>query len=258
MDLVCDHMTPDPLSVTADEALARCARRMDLHARWHLPVVGQGGQLLGMLHDLDVAARLREPHLTAADVVAPTVAVHVADDVETALEAVVGRWAVPVIRNGVVVGVFTEEDAVRVLTERLGGPPGAEPVRARPPATTSPHEPAVGALERLLRGRFRHLVIVDATGRATGVLALSDLWRADVVSAPRPLTVGDVGGQRPLVAVHEPARMREVAELLATSTVGCLPVLDADGRPIRVVTRADLVRSAIGVDREAGTAIAAR
>jgi signal-transduction protein with cAMP-binding, CBS, and nucleotidyltransferase domain len=78
---------------------------------------------------------------------------------------------------GKLIGIFTERD---ILTKLVGT--GYDPARVRvdgvmtrDPETLTPEDPIAFALERMSVGGFRHVPLVDAEGRAVGILSVKDI-----------------------------------------------------------------------------------
>jgi CBS domain-containing protein len=90
--------------------------------------------------------------------------------------------AVAVLDDGVLVGILSERDVVgRVVV------PNRDPrttlvgeVMTRDPATASAGMSVDQALEAMHHGRFRHLPLVDASGRVVGMLSVRHLLRHHV------------------------------------------------------------------------------
>lgn len=93
--------------------------------------------------------------------------------------ATLAQWrigAMPVLRDGQVVGVFSERDVIRALA--AGGAavldrPVSE-VMTAPAKTVTPEEPVLAALSLMTVRRIRHLpVLVD--GALVGMVSIGDL-----------------------------------------------------------------------------------
>lgn len=93
------------------------------------------------------------------------------------------------------------------------------------------------------RGGFRHLPVVDADGRLLGIVTDRDLrehhghlsdTRATAAIAESPLTVGP---DDPIEAA---------AEVLLARKIGGLPVVDAQGHLVGIITETDLLRGLLG------------
>lgn len=95
----------------------------------------------------------------------------VAQTVELMREQRVG--CVLVASGNKLVGIFTERDLMgRVLAE---GKPLTQPVSdfmTPNPVTVHPKDPISAAVRRMNEGGYRHLPVVDGTGRPVGVLSV--------------------------------------------------------------------------------------
>jgi CBS domain-containing protein len=83
-----------------------------------------------------------------------------------------------VIDEGVLVGIFTERDIVRALSQDFDAP--GHPIThwmTREPATISPETTVQEALDIMLTRGFRHLPVVDGTS-PVGMVSMRDLSRA--------------------------------------------------------------------------------
>jgi len=57
---VSEFMTPNPQTLVADAKIAYAVQRMDLGGYRHLPIVGQGGELVGIISARDILRHLTE------------------------------------------------------------------------------------------------------------------------------------------------------------------------------------------------------
>jgi CBS domain-containing protein len=57
---VSEFMTPNPQTVVADAKLAYAVQRMDLGGYRHLPIVGEGGKLVGIISARDIVRHVTE------------------------------------------------------------------------------------------------------------------------------------------------------------------------------------------------------
>jgi CBS domain-containing protein len=80
-------------------------------------------------------------------------------------------------------GIFTERDIVRALGEHFdaAGHPVSHWMTARP-STIGPDATTDEALDRMLKGGFRHLPVVDGE-HVVGMLSLRDVAAADTGAA---------------------------------------------------------------------------
>lgn len=102
--------------------------------------------------------------------------------------------------------------------------------------------------EELLRlHRIRHLPVVR-NGKLVGLVTHRDLLRAAAQCggadlAEQPLWASDVM-VREVTTVHPDTPTREAVRLMLNNKYGCLPVVEADGGLVGIITEADVVRFA--------------
>jgi acetoin utilization protein AcuB len=125
------------------------------------------------------------------------------------------------------------------------------------PEVATPDASALEALERMIERGIRHLPIVDALGRLTGILSIDDLRAAlpFAVSLRRPpstseresareYAIGELMSYAPLTATPD-TPLEEAAARLARFRIGCLPVVDASGRPVGIFSETDALRALV-------------
>ena len=89
-------------------------------------------------------------------------------------------------------------------------------------------------------GLFRHLPVVDRRGHLVGLVS-----HRDVVGArARPVRVVADAMQTDVKTVGPETPAHEAAYLLLRHKIGCVPVVDAQGRLVGIVTESDFVRVA--------------
>lgn len=114
------------------------------------------------------------------------------------------------------------------------------------------------ALENIEEGmhrlRFRHLPVVDRRGKLVGLLSHRDLlhaapsWLSEAGAehdaVMKQLRVGRIM-QHEVLTVQPEDPLVEVGKLMWASKIGCLPVVDAEGTLVGIVTEADFIRLAV-------------
>jgi CBS domain-containing protein len=83
-----------------------------------------------------------------------------------------------VMEEGELVGIFTERDIVRALSQDFDAP--GHPIShwmTRDPRTIPPEAPVEEALQAMFDGGFRHLPVAEG-GRIIGMVSMRDLSRA--------------------------------------------------------------------------------
>jgi len=122
------------------------------------------------------------------------------------------------------------------------------------PVTTHPRTPTKTALQMLDEHSITSMAVVDAENRIVGVVSEADLVRESLPADPRahmvpppedsrshrPRTVGDVMNRHPL-AVHGEADLAEAVDLMTSTAVKSLPVLDDRRRVVGMISRRDVV-----------------
>jgi signal-transduction protein with cAMP-binding, CBS, and nucleotidyltransferase domain len=112
----------------------------------------------------------------------------------------------------------------------------------REPRTISDAAQVLEAAERMASESAGCLVVVDADGRAIGMLTDRDL-ALRVVARPGAidaLRVGDVMS-RPLVSIGLADPLRQALERMEKRGVRRIPVLDGDERPVGLIALDDLL-----------------
>jgi CBS domain-containing protein len=95
-----------------------------------------------------------------------------------------GVGSVLVMDDGVLRGIFTERDALRIFVAARRNPDYTRiaDVMTGAPQTLSPEATPQDAAERMAAGKFRHLPVVDSDGRVLGVVSQRDLIAAGVAT----------------------------------------------------------------------------
>jgi len=108
-----------------------------------------------------------------------------------------------------------------------------------------------GAMHRF---RVRHLPVIDSEGKLLGLLTHADLLRAassvfsdregDRNALIARATVGTIM-QREVLTVDPGAPLVEAGKLMWDSKIGCLPVVQADGKLVGIITEGDFIAIAV-------------
>ena len=268
MRTVAHLMHPDPITVPQDAPVQACAALMARTGVRHLPVVDAEGRLCGLVTDdalfglevdFDPQAPCPEPEsfgvegLEARDVARPARVVCRQDArFCEALQALARQGediAVVQDANGRPVGVLTEHDALQVAAELLPLDLQARAIAARDPPALGPQATRVEGLVALEATGRRHLLVMEGD-RLLGVLSARDLARSG-----RPITLEGadspfdrVDGCRigallagPPVVADQGIAARAVARTMADRAIGCMPLVDTQGRVVGALTRSQIV-----------------
>jgi CBS domain-containing protein len=192
-----------------------------------------------------------------------------------------GGWKrLPVVDDaGRLVGILSRADVLRAVADafprasgdgsaQAGARTVADVMRADAPVVRS-DAPLHEVVDAVAATRLNRAVVVDADGRVAGVVTDADVLRS-AEPAARPgvvgalmraggvatgsTTAGDLlAGPSPLVRPETP--LADAAQAMVAGGRKLLPVVDADGRLLGIVDRADLLRAAsdalatlVGVD----------
>ena len=114
---------------------------------------------------------------------------------------------------------------------------------------------ALDALDRMVERGIRHLPVTDAARRVIGVLSFDDLRAAlpfsvSLRGAPDPAerelardwSVADVMTHAP-ETVQEDVSLADAAQRMAQRRIGCLPVVDAEGRLAGLLSETDALNA---------------
>ena len=92
-----------------------------------------------------------------------------------------------ICRGGVLVGIFTERDALRVMAKRGDLDVPLETVMIRSPATIGAQATIAAAIRTMSSGGYRRLPIVDPEGRPLGVVQVSGIVHYLVQHFPKTI-----------------------------------------------------------------------
>src|SRR6476660_3041030 len=127
-------------------------------------------------------------------------------------------------------------------------------VMTRRPVTTHPRATTKEALRLLDEHEITSMAVVDSEHRILGVVSEADLLRESLpadarahmilpdedLRVDRPRTVAEVMNRHPL-AVHGESDLAEAVDLMTSTAVKSLPVLDDRRRVVGMVSRRDVV-----------------
>ncbi len=261
-----DLMTPQPLTLPPDAPLSHALGTMRTKRIHELPVL-KGKRLLGMITFESIARRSNLPLSTKVEhlmVLPPIVSPETSypELAEQLLAA--GMRAAPVVgRRGEVVGVVSRTDLVRALADLPSLARRRVEEVASPVALLVRETDAVGRLFGHIRLLEDHpLPVVDKKQKLVGAVGIADLgrvlWRP-VTGGKRDARAGSsVFSVEVATIMHSPAltvphgtEVGDAARLMSAEQVSSVFVIDG-GRPVGVVSQADLLGLAVGGGEPAG------
>jgi acetoin utilization protein AcuB len=242
----------------------------------HLPVIegraappgARTGNVLGVLSESDILRRQSQLGARAASearvsdaMSAPATTISADAPLVTALSLMLTRriGCLPVVDDRGLAGIVTKTDLLRYqLDAATAAPAGAlpPPVRAimtADPAVATPDTEVLDAASLMTTRRIRHLPVVDTRRRVLGMVSDRDIRAA--IGDPRRFledeaSRGRLGRtrveeimSRSSVTVAEDAPATVVVDHLIHERMGALPVVDAAGCLVGIVSYVDALQA---------------
>ena len=119
-------MIPDPITITENASIQEAIELMKVNSIRHLPVVGTGNSLKGFVTLADLKQGLIPSMLgdvSLSDlIIRNPIVVRPDDDVESAARLIYKHkiGGMPVVKNGILVGIITETDILRAFIDMMG------------------------------------------------------------------------------------------------------------------------------------------
>ena len=136
------------------------------------------------------------------------------------------------------------------------------------PVSIEPEASVLAAIELMVNGGLRHLPVVDAARAVVGILTLNDLRStfdeplnlrrlpsAESLGLARDYRVAELMTHAPSTITAD-ASLEGAASCMAARRIGCLPVLDAQGLLIGLLSETDALRALVALlalDRRTGS-----
>ena len=126
----------------------------------------------------------------------------------------------------------------------------AQDAMVRNPQTVTPSTTVWAALALMRQGDLRHLPVVDDDGRLRGILSNRDFRRLLDFLDPegriphvRDIAVSEIMTKTPhVITVHPDTPVVNIAQLMVLRKVGAMPIVDAQGRVVGILTQKDVLR----------------
>jgi CBS domain-containing protein len=112
--------------------------------------------------------------------------------------------------------------------------------------SVAPSETNEAVRELFQQNRFHHLPIVDQDKRVVGIISDRDLLRSIIDRQAAPLS--ELMVKKVLTALPE-TPIHDLASTLFHEKIGCIPITSADGKLVGIITRSDLLRCLMEVNK---------
>jgi acetoin utilization protein AcuB len=126
----------------------------------------------------------------------------------------------------------------------------AKQILSSPVITLSPDASLVEAGELFRNKRFRHIPVLDQSGKLIGIVSDRDMLRESVKI--RQLSHGgkdfpEPGVKNvmttPVLTAQADTEIRAIARVLFEERIGAMPLMDDEGRLVGILTRSDILRT---------------
>lgn len=138
-------------------------------------------------------------------------------------------------------GIFTEQDAIRLMAggKRVAGLKMSD-MMSSPPLTATGDMDFRDAYRLISERGFRHLIVVDESGRLTGVVSEADfLHHLGMEYLVEFKTVG-AAMTTDVLTLPETATLADVVNMMARHRISCVPIA-RNGKPVGILTERDVV-----------------
>jgi len=260
---VRDIMRPARWTIGPDDSLGR-AERIMAHRRLHQLAVVDSGALAGLLSERDIldyrASATTDEDWWKVPVRRAMEGIPATAKPEDSVASAIDRLAaspvdvLPIVEHGFLVGEITATDLFEA--ERIPSEPSPRPLTAADAMTTPavsvyPTDSLLDAAKLMVDHQVRHLPVVE-NGEVIGMLSDRDI-RTVAGDPVRYIEAREGDGAQMLnvrdamapvvLTIRENRPLRDVANELVDESVGALPVIDADGKLVGIVSYVDALRA---------------
>ncbi|NJN46812.1 MAG: CBS domain-containing protein [Candidatus Competibacteraceae bacterium] len=150
--------------------------------------------------------------------------------------------SVVIVQNAVPIGIFTEQDALRLATwEGSINDLTLQSVLTDPPITAPAHWDLHQAFQQLVDNHIRHLIVTDVQGGVIGIVSETDIVRH--LGFEHFLQLRDVGQvmTRQVVTMKPQDSVRSALKYMTQHRIRSVVVIEQD-RAVGILTARDIVR----------------
>jgi acetoin utilization protein AcuB len=235
-----------------DDDLGLATQMMLWSGARHLPVV-RDTRVLGVLSERDIldvtltAGQQAAFVLVSEAMSSPAETIGPDEDARTAAARMLadGIGCLPVVEAGAFLGMLSTTDLLRhdvagAARRPAAGPPTLDAVMSHRLIAVTPATRLAEAAALMEANVVRHLPVIDPARRVVGILSDRDVSRMDGPRAGETTVAHAM--TRDVVTVGREASLPEVAVRLAERRIGAIPVVDADGLLVGIVSYVDVLR----------------
>jgi len=151
--------------------------------------------------------------------------------------------AVILAEDGIPLGLVTEHDITRHAAEgRLYSRLTGRSLMTDKPVIASADTNCREGFQRMVLSKARHLVVVDQTGRAVGMVTESNFLHSLGLEYFVNLSTIKEVVSHVLITLKPTASVHAALELMHQHSISCVPVADAEGLPVGILTERDVIR----------------
>lgn len=259
---VKEIMRPARWTIGPDDSLGR-AERIMARRRLHQLLVVDAGAITGLLSErdiLDYRASAADEDWWRVPVGRAMQGIPATANPDESVASAIDRLAkspvdvLPIVEHGFLIGQITATDlfeAERIPIEPSPLPITAADAMTEPAVSVRPTDSLLDAAKLMVDHQVRHLPVVE-DGAVVGMLSDRDI-RTVAGDPVRYVESREADGARMLnvrdamaptaLTIRENRPLRDVANELADEKIGALPIVDADGKLIGIVSYVDALRA---------------
>ncbi len=258
--IVRDFMTPDPVTAAPETSIHDALASMEHHGVRHLPVV-LSGKMVGVVSDRDLVGQAGTSFYTGGGGKIPKetrIEEVMKKDVITAnpMDPVVavavelsaqGIGCLPVLEDGKLVGIVSETDLLRLVSELKDGPQvvtqsiGAMGAGV---AVTANLEATVKQLDELMSAKGIRHVPITSDGQVVGMVSDRDMRRAGWTGLHGTASAGEIMSKG-VISVPATDTVQQAARTMSERRISALVTESGEGT-FGIVTSTDLLEFALG------------
>lgn len=139
------------------------------------------------------------------------------------------------------VGIFTEQDAIRLMAERkVVADLRMSDVMSEPPLTAPYDMDFRDAYQLISNKGYRHLIVVDADNRLIGIVSEADFLHHMGMEYLVELKTVSSAMSRDLVTLKEDATLADAVDMMAKRKISCI-IITRDQKPVGILTERDTI-----------------